>query len=301
MLDYSSIIISGPTASGKSKLAVRLAKKYNGVIINADAMQIYDILSIITARPTPKIQDNIPHFLYGYVNPKIRYSVGEWQKDIAKLLLFLEKINILPIIVGGTGLYFSGLLGEISEIPNISQEIRRRWLKVKDENNTRYLYDCLKKIDPKSYQTINANDPSRILRAIEVYEQTGISIRDWQEKRGIQLIDISKSKFIYLCPQKDDIQINIEKRTAEMLSNKELYSEISDIRNLGVPLEYPSMKAIGVREVIDLMDDKINLDQVELSINTQTKRYVKRQITWARKKMSHWDWIDEEKQISKLL
>ena len=99
MLNYSSILISGPTASGKSKLAVRLAKKYNGVIINADAMQIYDILSIITARPTPEIQDAIPHFLYGYVNPRIRYSVGEWQKDIARLLLFLEKINILKIII----------------------------------------------------------------------------------------------------------------------------------------------------------------------------------------------------------
>ena len=301
MSNYSSILISGPTASGKSELAVRVAKKYDGVIINADAMQIYDVLSIVTARPTLETQDTIPHFLYGYVNPQIRYSVGQWQKDIARLLVFLKKINILPIIVGGTGLYFSGLLGEIAEIPDISQEIRSKWLKVKDDNDTRYLYECLKKIDPKSCKKINATDPSRILRAIEVYEQTGISILDWQKKQGIQLIDKSKSKFIYLCPKKEDIQINIEKRTAKMLSKDELYREVGDIRNLRVPSTYPSMKAIGVKEIIDLMDGKINLDQVKVSINTHTKRYVRRQITWARKKMVNWEWIDNEKQISKLL
>ena len=301
MQNYSSILISGPTASGKSRLAVWLAKKYDGVVINADAMQIYDVLSIITARPNLKSQDTIPHFLYGYVNPQIRYSVGEWQKDIARLLIFLEKINILPIIVGGTGLYFSGLLGEIAEIPDISQEIRNKWLKVKDENDTHYLHEYLKKIDPKSYEKINQNDPSRILRAIEVYEQTGISIQDWHEKQGIQTIEKSKSKFIYLCPKKEDLHLNIEKRTAEMLLNEELYSEVRDLYNLKVPPTYPSMKAIGVREVIDLIDGKINQDQLKISINNQTKRYVKRQITWAKKKMLDWDWIDDEKQISKLL
>ena len=300
MLNYSSILISGPTASGKSDLAIRLAKKYDGVIINADAMQIYDVLSIITARPNPKAQDTIPHFLYGYVNPQIRYSVGEWQKDIARLLIFLEKINILPIIVGGTGLYFSGLLGEIAEIPNISQQIRSKWLKVKDENETHYLHEYLKKIDPKSYKKINPNDQSRILRAIEVYEQTGVSIQDWKERQGIRLIEKSKSKFIYLCPKKDYLHHNIEKRTAKMLSSEELYSEVRDLRNLKVPSAYPSMKAIGVREVMDLIDGKINQDQAEASINNQTKKYVKRQITWARKKMVYWDWIDDEKQISKL-
>ena len=300
MSNYSSILISGPTASGKSQLAVRLAKIYDGVVINADAMQIYDVLSIITARPNIKSQDSVPHFLYGYVNPQIRYSVGEWQKDIARLLAFLEKINILPIIVGGTGLYFSGLLGEIAEIPNISKEIRSKWLKVKDENDTHYLHEYLKKIDPKSYEKINPNDPSRILRAIEVYEQTGVSIQDWQENQGVQLIEKSKSKFIYLCPNKEDLHLNIKNRTAQMLSSEELYREVSDLRELKVPPAYPSMKAIGVREVIDLIDGKTNKDQVEISINNQTKRYVKRQITWARKKMVDWNWIDDEKQISEL-
>ena len=264
-------------------------------------MQIYDVLSIITARPNIKSQDGVPHFLYGYVNPQIRYSVGEWQKDIARLLVFLEKINILPIIVGGTGLYFSGLLGEIAEIPNISQEIRSKWLKVKDENDTHYLHEYLKKIDPKSYKKINPNDPSRILRAIEVYEQTGVSIQDWQENAGIRLIEKSKSKFIYLCPNKEDLHFNIENRTAQMLSSEELYREVSDLRKLRVPSAYPLMKAIGVREVIDLIDGKTNQDQVKISINNQTKRYVKRQITWARKKMVDWNWIDDEKQISELL
>ena len=300
MPNYSSILISGPTASGKSQLAVRLAKIYDGVVINADAMQIYDVLSIITARPNTKFQDTVPHFLYGYINPQIRYSVGEWQKDIARLLVFLEKLKLLPIIVGGTGLYFSGLLGEIAEIPNISQEIRSKWLKVRDENDTHYLHEYLKKIDPKSYEKINPNDPSRILRAIEVYEQTGVSIQDWQENRGVQLIEKSKSKFIYLCPNKEDLYQNIENRTTQMLSSEELYTEVSDLRKLKVPSAYPSMKAIGVREVIDLIDGKTNKDQVKISINNQTKRYVKRQITWARKKMVDWDWIDGEKQISEL-
>ena len=284
MLNYSSILISGPTASGKSQLAMRLAKKYGGVIINADAMQIYNTLSIITARPSSKSQDKIPHFLYGYVKPNIRYSVGDWQKDVERLLIFLEKMNILPIIVGGTGLYFSALLGEIAEIPDISHEIRSKWIKIRDNNNIQYLYDCLKKIDPKSSIKIHSNDPSRIIRALEVYEQTGISICDWQEKKGIQLIDKSVAKFIYLCPKKEVMQRNIDRRTTQMLSSKELYREISDIRRLNIPPMYPSMKAIGVREVINLIDGNINQDQLRTSINIQTKRYAKRQLTWARKK-----------------
>ena len=293
MPNYSSILISGPTASGKSKLALDIAEKIGGVVINADSMQIYNTISLITARPSNKDMDTIPHFLYGYIDPKIRYSVGEWISDIEPLINFLIRINKIPVIVGGTGLYFAGLFGEISEIPEISAKTRLKWEEIKEHKGTQALFDKLKELDPKSAATINSTDTTRIIRALEVFDDTGKSIRDWQLSPGKPIINKSMSKMIYLCPPRNVIDDNIIKRTSEIIENDQLYEEIKLLSSKKISDSYPIMKAIGVKDTIAYLEDEISIEILNDRIITDTKRYVKRQLTWARKKMMDWEWIDE--------
>ena len=295
MPNYSSILISGPTASGKSKLALDIAEKVGGVIVNADSMQIYNTISLITARPSNKDMDTIPHFLYGYIDPKIRYSVGEWISDIEPLINFLIRINKIPVIVGGTGLYFAGLFGEISEIPEISAKTRLKWEEIKEHKGTQALFDKLKELDPKSAATINSTDTTRIIRALEVFDDTGKSIRDWQLSPGKPIINKSMSKMIYLCPPRNVIDDNIIKRTSEIIGNDQLYEEIKLLSSKKISDSYPIMKAIGVKDTIAYLEDEISIEILNDRIITDTKRYVKRQLTWARKKMMDWEWIDEPK------
>ena len=260
MSNYSSILISGPTASGKSKLALDIAEKVGGVVINADSMQIYNTISLITARPSNKDMDTIPHFLYGYIDPKIRYSVGEWINDIEPLINFLIKINKIPVIVGGTGLYFAGLFGEISEIPEISAKTRLKWEEIKEQKGTQALFDKLKELDPKSAATINSTDTTRIIRALEVFDDTGKSIRDWQLSPGKSIINKSMSKMIYLCPPRNVIDDNIIKRTSEIIGNDQLYEEIKLLSSKKISDSYPIMKAIGVKDTIAYLEDEISIE-----------------------------------------
>lgn len=295
MSNYNSILISGPTASGKSKLALDIAEKVGGVVINADSMQIYNTISLITARPSNKDMDTIPHFLYGYIDPKIRYSVGEWVSDVEPLINFLNKINKIPIIVGGTGLYFAALFGEISDIPEITAKTRLKWEGMREIKGTEALFYKLKELDPKSAATINSTDTTRIIRALEVFDDTGKSIRDWQSSPGKPIINKSKSKMIYLCPPRNVINDNIINRTSKIIGDDQLYEEIKLLSSKKISDSNPVMKAIGVKDTIAYLEDDISLEILNDKIITNTKRYVKRQLTWARKKMMDWEWIDEPK------
>lgn len=295
MSNYNSILISGPTASGKSKLALDIAEKVGGVVINADSMQIYNTISLITARPSNKDMGTIPHFLYGYIDPKIRYSVGEWVSDVEPLINFLNKINKIPIIVGGTGLYFAALFGEISDIPEITAKTRLKWEGMREIKGTEALFHKLKELDPKSAATINSTDTTRIIRALEVFDDTGKSIRDWQSSPGKPIINKSKSKMIYLCPPRNVINDNIINRTSKIIGDDQLYEEIKLLSSKKISDSNPVMKAIGVKDTIAYLEDDISLEILNDRIITNTKRYVKRQLTWARKKMMDWEWIDEPK------
>ena len=292
MINYNAILISGPTASGKSNLALDIAKKCNGVIINADSMQVYNDLSIITAKPTVYQMSLVPHFLYGFIDSRIRFSVGDWLKSIESLLIFLNKMKIVPIIVGGTGLYFAGLFGEVSTIPQINQETRLKWQKIQDNDGLEYIYRFLQKNDPLAANSINVNDKARIIRASEVFDQTGKSIREWQKNTGEILGKGDNIKKIYVCPSKEKIHNNISTRIESMLKSNEFFDEIKILKEKNIPLSYPSMKAIGVREVIEYLEGNNSLEELKIKINNQTKRYAKRQITWAKKKMNDWDWFE---------
>jgi len=258
-------------------------------------MQIYNTISLITARPSNKDMDMIPHFLYGYIDPKIRYSVGEWVGDIEPLINSLNKIDKTPVIVGGTGLYFSGLFGEISEIPQISAKTRSKWEDIKKQKGTEALFHKLKKLDPKSAAIINSTDTTRITRALEVIDGTGKSIKDWQALPGKTIINKSLSKMIYLCPPRDVINNNIIKRTKEIIGNNQLYEEINLLSSQKISNSYPVMKAIGVKDTIAYLGGEISIEILNDRIITNTKKYAKRQLTWARRKMIDWEWIDEPK------
>ncbi|KEG19196.1 tRNA dimethylallyltransferase [Bartonella bacilliformis Ver097] len=174
-------LIAGPTASGKSKLALKMAQERNAVIINADSMQVYDVLNILTARPTNADTMIVPHYLYGYVSPTLSYSVGQWLCDVTKLLSTIKLKQL--IFVGGTGLYFRALLGKISEIPDIPDILRQKWRMRLSKEGAESLYRELLQVDAVVAERIASQDGQRIVRALEVYEATGKKLSWWQSKK----------------------------------------------------------------------------------------------------------------------
>tara|TARA_Y100000590_G_scaffold469371_1_gene656596 strand:- start:220 stop:1125 length:906 start_codon:yes stop_codon:yes gene_type:complete len=295
MINYSAILISGPTASGKTSLAIKIAKKYNGVVVNADSMQVYKDLSIITARPNEMQTFGIPHYLYGFVESNVRFSVGDWISEVQKLLVKIEDANQLPIIVGGTGLYFDGLFGYISDIPSINDEIRKKWQDIKSNKGLEYIQNFLNRNDPKVMHILNKNDTSRLIRAVEVFDQTGKSIIDWQKDTGKNLFYKKNLIRFYINPDKQIVDQNIKDRTDNMLSDPHLLDEIKNLKDMNISPSYPIMKAIGVQDVFDYLEGKKSIDDIRDTINLKTKRYSKRQLTWARKKMTDWNWLESGK------
>jgi len=290
-VNNKTILIAGPSGSGKSNLAIKIAQNCKGIIINADSMQIYKQLSIITARPSVEDEANTPHFLYGTVDAKKRYSVGDWFESAKDIINFSEKLDLVTIIVGGTGLYFDSLFGSLSNIPEISSKIRNKWLAIKKDKDRPYLYQQLIQLDPISATSLNENDTNRIIRALEVFEETGISIHEWRKKSGDKIISNEKSLRIFLNPEKELLNLNIKNRTNKMITIN-CIQEVEELIKNNIPNEFPIMKAIGVSQLAAFIDGKLNKQEVIDSINLLTKRYAKRQMTWARKKMADWEWVD---------
>ena len=286
-----TILIAGPTGSGKSNLAIKIAQKCKGIIINADSMQIYKQLSIVTARPSIEDEANTPHFLYGNVDANKRYSAGDWLESAKDIITFTEKLDLVTVIVGGTGLYFDSLFGSLSNIPGISDKIRKKWLGIKNDMGSSYLYQQLLQLDPAVAASLNPNDSNRIIRALEVFEETGISIQEWRRSSGDKVISSHNSVRIFLNPDKDCLHLNIKNRTNRMLQI-DCIQEIEELIKNNISDEFPIMKAIGVSQLSELIDGKSNKQEAIDSINLLTKRYAKRQLTWARKKMVDWEWID---------
>ena len=286
-----TILIAGPTGSGKSNLAIKIAQKCKGIIINADSMQIYKQLSIVTARPSIEDEAHTPHFLYGTVDVNKRYSVGDWLESAKDIITFSEKLDLVTVIVGGTGLYFNSLFGSLSNIPGISDEIREKWLGIKNDMDSSYLYQQLLQLDPIAASSLNPNDSNRIIRALEVFEETGISIQEWRRNSGDKVISSHNSVRVFLNPKKDFLDLKIKNRTNRMVK-KDCIQEIEELIKNNISNEFPIMKAIGVSQLAALIDGKFNKQEAIDSINLLTKRYAKRQMTWARKKMVDWEWID---------
>ena len=283
------ILISGPTASGKSKFAIQLAKKINGEVINADSMQIFKELKILTARPKRNDLKNIKHHLYGFKSVKDNYSTGNWLKDAKLKIKNIKNKNKIPILVGGTGLYFKALVDGIVKIPEIPQNIRDKIRKKQSNIGQIKFYSELIKLDPLCKKKINKNDTQRSLRAYEVKKFTNKSLFDWYNET---YTDFTQDSFIklHIDYPRDKLIEKISLRTNEMLEDGAI-KEAKRFYKLRVKKELSSNKVIGLSEIKEYLDKKININELKEKISIKTRQYAKRQSTWARGQMSDWQKI----------
>tara|TARA_B100000965_G_scaffold400801_1_gene423359 strand:- start:1465 stop:2376 length:912 start_codon:yes stop_codon:yes gene_type:complete len=280
------ILISGPTASGKTNFAIKLAKKFKGEIINADSMQVYKEYKALTARPSLKDQKKIKHHLFGFLSIKKKFSTGQWLKLAFKKIKLIKKKNKIPILVGGTGLYFKALVDGLVAIPKISIKKRKEIINLQNELGQINFYNKLIKIDPKVKDFINSNDVQRSIRAYEVKWFTDKSLLDWYKDTRSFFTDDDFLK-IYIDYPKDLLLNRIKIRTKKMLP--QAIKEVKRLKGLRVAKSNSSNKIIGINEIKKLLDKKYNKDQTIELIIIKTRQYAKRQATWARSQMRNWN------------
>ena len=295
-LQSKIILISGPTASGKSSFAVNLAEKINGEIINADSMQVYKEVKILTARPTIKDQKKIKHHLYGFISIKRKFSTGQWLKHASNKINEIREKNKVPILVGGTGLYFRALIEGLVRIPKISAKKRKIVSDLQKKLGQINFYKSLIKLDPKIKKIVNQNDYQRSIRAYEVKKFTRKSIVDWHKDTKPLFMKDTFVK-LYIDCSKDLLLERIKLRAEKMLPYG--MNEVKKIRGIKIPKGYSSTKIIGFTEIKSLLDKKLDKEQTVEQIVIKTRQYAKRQATWARGKMKNWKTINTlDKKIS---
>ena len=280
------ILISGPTASGKSNFAIKFAKKINGEIINADSMQVYKELKILSARPSPKNYQKIRHHLYGFQNVKKNFSTGDWLNLAVKKIKEVRNRKKIPIFVGGTGLYFKALTDGLVNIPNISIRSRNKIRTLHKTLGQKKFYKKLLKIDPESKNKINLTDAQRSIRAYEVKLYTKKSLHQWfkNTKSYFKEDDFYK---IYIDYPREDLIKQIELRVEQMFKHGAI-SEVKRFIKLKVKKDNSVNKAIGIHEIKQQLQDHKDLNDVKEKISIKTRQYAKRQTTWARGNMGNW-------------
>jgi len=291
-MDFKSkiILIYGPTASGKSKFAIELAKKIKGEIINADSMQVYKELKILSARPYKKDYKNIKHHLYGFQSSKTNFSTGDWVKLVDKKIRNLRKRKKVPILVGGTGLYFKALTEGLVNIPKIPIKIRTQIRSMHKKMGTKKFFSKLIKIDPLAKNNINPADTQRSIRAYEVKIFTKKSIFEWfkNTQSNYEKKDFYK---IYIDFPRLELLKRIRIRTEEMIKNGAL-QEVKRFIKLRIPTSKTAHKAIGIHEVKEYLQKNIKKDELVDKISIKTRQYAKRQSTWGRGNMLDWNKIN---------
>ena len=292
------ILISGPTASGKSSFAIKVAKKINGEIINTDSMQVYKQLKILTARPKKKDQKNIKHHLYGFQSVAKKFSTGAWLKLTIKKIQEIQKRNRIPILVGGTGLYFKSLSEGLAKMPNIPVKFRNKIRLLQKKIGQKNFYQRLIKLDPLVKNTINPNDAQRSIRAFEIKKFTKKSITNWVQSTKI-LFDPNSFLKIYLDFSREDLVERIGKRVDQMFEDG-VVSEVKKFNKLKVKNENSSKKVIGIEEIGKYLTGELNLSETKERIYIKTRQYAKKQTTWARGHMKSWQKIDPKNLISAL-
>ncbi|MBN7762789.1 tRNA (adenosine(37)-N6)-dimethylallyltransferase MiaA [Nitratireductor aquibiodomus] len=285
----NAILIAGPTASGKSALALALAQETGGVVINADSMQVYDVLSLLTARPSAEDLKRVPHFLYGHVSPSVAYSTGAWLDDVAKLVESGALEGKRPVFVGGTGLYFRALLEGIAPVPPVPDAVRRHWRQRMEKDGPEALHGLLAERDPDAASAIGTGDAQRITRALEVFEASGRPLSAWQQENTPPLVDRASSRCIVLEPEREFVRQRIGQRFDRMVEEGAL-EEVKALLALDLPPELPAMKAIGVPELAACLANECALEDAIERAKTATRRYSKRQGTWFRNQLGE-DWL----------
>ena len=290
------ILISGPTASGKSSFAIKLAKKINGEIINADSMQVYKELQILTARPKKNNLNGINHYLYGFQSVKKNFSTGKWQILAKKKIKEIKKKNKVPILVGGTGLYFKVITDGLVRIPNIPVYLRNKIRTFQKSIGQDKFYQKLIKLDSLAKDKINSNDVQRSIRAYEVKKYTKISLIEWFKKtnKNFENNDFLK---IYIDFPRPELIKRINRRVEEMFKEGAI-NEIKKFLKLNVKKDKSSNKIIGIKEIDKYLKGDLDLKATKEIMAIKTRQYAKRQSTWARGQMLGWQKIDYKDLVS---
>jgi tRNA dimethylallyltransferase len=288
-----AVLIAGPTASGKSALALELARTHDAVIVNTDSMQVYRDLRVITARPTPAEEAEVPHRLYGHVDAAVNFSAGAWVADAAKVLADARAQKRLPIFVGGSGLYFKSLTRGLSAVPPIPPEVRDSVRARLEHDGVEALHAELARVDPASAERLKPRDRTRIARALEVVEATGRSLTDWHREGLPPLLPPDQFSALFLAPERDDLYARIDARFDAMLKAGALEEAAALAARRLDPL-LPAMKAHGVPALIRHLQGELSLEQAGVIGRADTRHYAKRQFTWFRHQLPEFEWVRPE-------
>ena len=287
------ILIFGPTASGKSNYALKVAKKINGEVINADSMQVYKELNILTARPKKKNQKKIKHHLYGFQSVKRNFSTGQWLKLAKNKIKGIQKRNKVPIVVGGTGLYFKSITEGLVKIPKIPLSFRNKIRSLQQRIGQKKFYYNLVKIDPLIKNEIEPHDVQRTIRAFEIKKFTNKSITEWF-KDTKTFFNPKKFVKIYIDFPREELVSRIKKRVDHMFQEGAIL-EVKKFNKLKVKNDKSSKKIIGIDEIGKFLKGELNIIETKERIFIKTRQYAKRQSTWARGQMASWQKIDPKK------
>jgi tRNA dimethylallyltransferase len=282
-----AIVIAGPTAGGKSRLAVALAERCAGVVINADSMQVYRELKILTARPTAQEEARAPHALYGFVGGAEGYSAGRYARDAARAIGEARSGGRVPIVVGGTGLYVKALLQGLSPVPAIEPDVRAHWRGQALQTPAEELYAILARRDPVTAARLMPTDPQRIVRALEVLDSTGRSLAEWQQTPGEPVLVERETVRLLVLPDRHTHAATIDARFDAMLAAGAL-EEVRRLLALGLSDELPIMRALGVAPLAAAIAGKLALSQAVARAKAETRQFAKRQGTWWRRNMITW-------------
>ena len=286
----SAFLIAGPTASGKSALALAIAEAFNGAIINADSMQVYDTLQVLTARPDAADLVRVPHYLYGHVSPQSDYSVGHWVMDATAAMAQVRANGQVPVFTGGTGLYFRALLHVLADIPDIPARLREGLRQRLEDDGVHALHAELHARDPKLATRLHPNDPQRILRGLEVVEATGRALSDWQADKQAPLLS-EPATCLMLAPARDWLYARCDARFQTMLADGAVQAEIAALSALNLPPQAMVLKALGLAELQAVADDGMDVEAAIAQAQMHTRRYAQRQMTWFRNQIEKPDVI----------
>jgi tRNA dimethylallyltransferase len=281
-----AILIAGPTASGKSGAALQLAERSGGPVINADSMQVYRELRVLTARPSEEDLRGAPHLLYGHVRAKEAYSVGRWLEDAAGAL----SGKGVPILVGGTGLYFKALIEGLAPVPDIPPEIREHWRAEAKRLGREELQLLLQAHDPIMAQRLKAADPQRLVRALEVIDATDVSLSEWHAGNAEPILASGEVLKLFIAPEREVLYATIDTRFDKILADGAL-EEVRRLAGQKLNPDLPAMRAHGVPHLIAHLSGTMGLEEAAVKSKADVRHYAKRQMTWARRFMRDWEWV----------
>ncbi|OCC06609.1 tRNA (adenosine(37)-N6)-dimethylallyltransferase MiaA [Labrys sp. WJW] len=291
-IQYDAVLLAGPTASGKSALALALAERFGGSSINADSMQVYRDLAVISARPDASETARAPHLLYGHVDGAVNYSVGRWREDASAALDDVRRQGRLPIVIGGTGLYFKALERGLAEMPAVPDGVRDAVRSKAEDMETEALHAWLSQKDPAMANRLRPSDRQRLIRALEIFEATGRSLSEWQgEPHTPPLLDAGKCLRLFLSPERTELYARIDHRF-DLMVGQGAIEEVRALAQRGLDPALPVMRAHGVPGLCRYLAGEIRLEEAVAGAKADTRHYAKRQFTWFRHQMPGWRFVE---------